>query len=176
MLGNSGVAAYRTFWLFPPNGYASCCMLTCISSRTFGPCFRVLTFHRNVLHRQRMHRARSRPMITVLLLFLTFAFLIVGGSFYYKVFLQISPDIPPNLRNPYTVHFALDALIWERSFPSEARRKHLLSMAFSAIAALCAGILLSLQGQFVTGVCFACLFALGAGRGLMRWRKYKDRL
>ena|SRR5215471_10608365 len=114
--------------------------------------------------------------MSILLLLLTFAFLIAAASFYFSAFDQAAPWFPPEFRNDSRVRIALDVLIWERSFPAEARRKYLLSIGLAAVAMLCAAILLQLQDQFVAAVCFACLFVLGVGCALVRWVKYKDRL
>lgn len=111
-----------------------------------------------------------------LLLLLTFALLIAAAGLYSAAFEQVTPWFPPEFRDPYRVRVALDVLIWERSFPVEARRKYLLSIGLAAVAMLCAAIFLQLQDQFVGAVCFACLFALGVGCALVRWVKYKDRL
>ena len=111
-----------------------------------------------------------------LLLILTFAFLIAAASFYSSAFDQATPWFPPEFRDASRVRVALDVLIWDRSFPVEARRKYLLSLGLAAVAMLCAAIFLQLQDQFVGAVCFACLFVLGVGCVLVRWVKYKDRL
>jgi hypothetical protein len=111
-----------------------------------------------------------------LLLLFTLALLITAGGFYYRALEQVRPWFPPNLKDELTARFALDAFIWERSFPADARRKYLVSVGFAAIAFLCPAIALYLQSQFFFAGCFVCLSLLQAGYGLMRWAKYKDRL
>jgi len=115
-------------------------------------------------------------MMSGLLLLLTVGFLIAAGSFYYTALEQARPWFPPEFRDAYRVRSALDMLIWERSFPAEARRKYLLSMGLGAAAMLCAAILLYLQDQVIAAAGFACLFAYGIGYVLMRSAKYKGRL
>jgi hypothetical protein len=110
-----------------------------------------------------------------LLLFLTFAFLIAAGNFYYTAIEQVRPWFPPDFRDT-SMSVALDVLIWDRSFPVEARRNYLLSMGLGAVAMLCAAVLLYLEGQFGCAVGFVCLFVYGVGYVLMRSTQYQDRL
>src|SRR6266480_3572735 len=110
-----------------------------------------------------------------LLLFLTVAFFIAAGNSYYTALEQVKPWFPPEFRGS-SMGVALDVLIWDRSFPAQARRSYLLSMGLGAAAMLCSAALLYLEGQVVCAVGFACLFAYGIGYVLRRAMQYKDRL
>jgi hypothetical protein len=105
--------------------------------------------------------------------------LVLGGAaacFYHAAFDQVRPWFPPQFRDGYRANFALDGLIWERSFPAEARRNYLLSMGFTAAFCLCLAMAAYLAGVLVFAVYAVCLGFYTAGYVLVRWVKYRDRL
>jgi len=99
-----------------------------------------------------------------------------SAGFYYAALEQVRPFFPPEFKDPYRVRVALDFLIWERSFPAEARRKYLLSTGLAAAAFLCAALVLYLDGQVIAAAFFGCLFLATAGYGFITWAKYNNRL
>ena len=110
-----------------------------------------------------------------LLLVLTFVFGFVAVNLYSAAVDQVTPWFPPQFRGS-SMGVALDKLIWERSFPAQARRNYLLSTGLAAVAMLCAGTLLYLEGQFVAALWFGALFVSGIGYAFRRALQYKDRL
>jgi hypothetical protein len=115
-------------------------------------------------------------MIRGPLLLLAVACLIAAGAFYFAALERVRPWFPPEFREADRVNVALDYLIWDRSFPAEARRKYLLSTVFGAAFFFCVTCLLYLEDQLVGAVGFACLFMGAIAYVFMRFRKYRDRL
>ena len=131
---------------------------------------------RNIV--QRCLEFRSYVMGGMGGLLILVALLLFGGAayFYFAALDQARPWLPIQFRDNQSERFALDRLIWERSFPAEARRNYLLSMGFAAALFLCMAMFAYLVGILVFAVYASCLFLYGAGYALVRWRKYRDRL
>jgi hypothetical protein len=126
----------------------------------------------------RLSRARQVLMgsMSGLLILLAFAFGGAAACFYHAALDQVRPWFPPQFRNSYRANFALDGLIWERSFPAEARRNYLLSMEFTAAFCLCLAMVAYLERVFIFAIYALGLSLYTAGYVIVRWVKYQERL
>jgi hypothetical protein len=103
-------------------------------------------------------------------------FLIIAGAFYGTALARARPLFPSKLQDEQTARFALDALIWEHSFPADLRRKYLWAVGFSALAFLCLALAAYSEGYAIAAILFGCLFLGALWHGLARWTKHRDRL
>lgn len=103
-------------------------------------------------------------------------FLYVSDALYRTVVARAKPLFPLNLQEEHKASFALGALIWERSFPADLRRKYLLSIGFGAIAAFCVALIAYNKGHPIWAAFFVCLLLYVIWHGLVGWTKYRARL
>src|SRR5215813_2288285 len=88
--------------------------------------------------------------MTGLLFLLAFPLFGAAAYFHHAALDQARPWLPIQFRD--NERYVVDRLIWERSFPAEARRNYLLSMVFGAAFLLCLGIFAYLQDIVVFAV------------------------
>jgi hypothetical protein len=131
---------------------------------------------RNTVQRCLEFRSYVTGGMSGLLILVAFPLFGAAAYFYCAALDQARPWLPIQFRDNLSERFVVDRLIWERSFPAEARRNYLLSMVFGAAFLLCLGIFAYLQGIVVFAVYAAGLFLCSVAQALMRWRKYRDRL
>jgi len=103
-------------------------------------------------------------------------FLFVSDALYRSVVTRAKPLFPLSLQEERRASFALGALLWERSFPADLRRKYLLSIGSAALAVFCVALFAYITGHSNWAVFFAGLLLCVAVHGLVAWTKHRKRL
>lgn len=109
-------------------------------------------------------------MSPIVLIF-ALVFGLVAAAHYVRAMYRVQPYLAPSFRNPMTTWRALDALVWLRSMPVQARRDYILSLVYSCIFVACIGILAYREGSRVVAVIFAGILALGTAMTVLRWMR-----
>jgi hypothetical protein len=104
-----------------------------------------------------------------IVLIVALVFGLVAAAHYVRAMYRVQPYLAPSSHNPMATRRALDALVWLRSMPVQARRDYILSLAYSGIFIACIGILAYREGSRVVAVIFAGIVCLAIAMTVLRW-------
>jgi hypothetical protein len=103
-----------------------------------------------------------------IVLIVALVFGLVAAAHYVRAIHRVQPYLTPSFRNPMTTWHALDALVWLRSMPVQARRDYILSLVYSGIFVACIGVLAYREGSRVVAVIFAGILVIGMAMTALR--------
>lgn len=109
-----------------------------------------------------------------IVLIVALVFGLVAAAHYARAMYRVQPYLAASSRNPMATRHALDALVWLRSMPVQARRDYVLSLAYSGIFIACIGVLAYREGARVVAVIVAGIVCLAIAMTALRWMRMRN--